>query len=114
MPDVHAPGRRPAPGAQGSAPVGHAAPGGAAARRAELLDHFVRTHARPPSSLASVEKLVASAQGTGMDTSEGLLFNHSVWGRDRVITAFDVLTTSPEIARQTILTLARLQCWLQE
>ena len=109
MPDVHAPGRRPAPGAQGSEPVGHAAPGGAAARRAELLDHFVRTHARPPSSLASVEKLVASAQGTGMDTSEGLLFNHSVWGRDRVITAFDVLTTSPEIARQTILTLARLQ-----
>jgi glycogen debranching enzyme len=121
MPDVHAPDRRPSPGARGSGPqgraagsqaraaAGDAAPDEAPARRADLLDRFVRTHARPHSSLASVRKLVASANGTGMDTSEGLLFNHSVWGRDRVITAFDVLATSPEIARQTILTLARLQ-----
>ncbi len=109
MPDVHAPDRGPAPGAQGSDPVSHAAPGGEAARRVESLDRFIRARARPPSSLASVRKLVASANGTGMDTSEGLLFNHSVWGRDRVITAFDMLATSPEIAHQTILTLAGLQ-----
>jgi hypothetical protein len=110
MPDVHAPDRRPAPGARSRGLRSHAAPGhGTAAGRTELLDRFIRTYARPPSSLASVRKLVASAGGTGMDTSEGLLFNHSVWGRDRVITAFDVLPTSPEVARQTILTLARLQ-----
>jgi glycogen debranching enzyme len=110
MPDVRAPDRRAAPGARSSGPRSAAAPGhGTAAGRAELLDRFVRAYARPPSSLASVRKLVASAAGTGMDTSEGLLFNHSVWGRDRVITAFDVLPTSPEVARQTILTLARLQ-----
>jgi glycogen debranching enzyme len=110
MPYVRAPDRRPVPGARSSGPSSHGAPGrGVAAGRAELLDRFIRTYARPPSSLASVRKLVASAAGTGMDTSEGLLFNHSVWGRDRVITAFDVLATSPEVARQTILTLARLQ-----
>jgi glycogen debranching enzyme len=110
MPEVHAPDRGSAPGVPSSELGSFGAPlAAAAAARLELLDRFVRTHARPPSSLASVRKLVASANGTGMDTSEGLLFNHSVWGRDRVITAFDVLATSPEIARQTILTLARLQ-----
>ena len=120
MPDVHAPDRRPSPGARGSGPQGRrrlvqarrleaAAPDDTPARPADLARPLHPHPCRPPASLASVKKLVASANGTGMDTSEGLLFNHTVWGRDRVITAFDVLATSPEIARQTILTLARLQ-----
>jgi glycogen debranching enzyme len=118
MPGVHAPDRRTAPGAQRSEPLRAAAMLqathlAAAAQRAAPLDgaleRFVVAHARPPASLASVKKLVARGNGTGMDTSEGLLFNHTIWGRDRVITAADMLATSPEIARQTILALARLQ-----
>ncbi len=61
----------------------------------------------PPSAIASLERLIAQAAGTGIDTSEGLLFNHTVWGRDRVITALDVIDWRPELARQSILALAR-------
>jgi len=56
-----------------------------------------------------VDRLVREAHGTGIDTSAGALFNHSVWARDRIISAFDLLPERPEVARQTILTLARLQ-----
>jgi hypothetical protein len=63
----------------------------------------------PPSALESLERLVAQAAGSGIDTSEGDLFNHTLWGRDRVITALDVLDRRPELARQSILALARLQ-----
>ena len=118
MQGAHAPDRRPAPGAQRSDPPpyavspdgAHAAAGGTRDEPPDgWLDPFIQAHARPPASLASVKKLVARAGGTGMDTSEGVLFNHTIWGRDRVITAADMLATSPEIARQTILALARLQ-----
>jgi hypothetical protein len=56
-----------------------------------------------------VRQLIRAAHGTGIDTSAGPLFNHSVWARDRIISAFDLLPEQPEVARQTILTLARLQ-----
>ncbi len=64
---------------------------------------------RPPSALRLVSVLVREAHGTGIDTSSGALFNHSVWARDRIISAFDLLPEQPEVARQTILTLARFQ-----
>ena len=118
MPGVRAPDRKPAPGAQGLGRPDAAASAGASASTLSVslldpldgsLDRFIRAYARPPASLASVKKLVARSRGTGMDTSEGVLFNHTVSGRDRVITAADLLATSPQIARQTILALARLQ-----
>ncbi len=62
-----------------------------------------------PSAVAAAERLIAQAAGTGMDTSAGLLFNHSVWARDRVLTAADLLAWRPAVARATILTLASLQ-----
>ncbi len=47
--------------------------------------------------------------GTGLDTSGGLLFNHSLWARDRVITALDLLDHVPHPAEETVLALATLQ-----
>jgi glycogen debranching enzyme len=63
----------------------------------------------PPSSLATIKRLHEASGGTGLDTSEGMLFNHVVWGRDRIITAFDELDHNPEIAHETILVLAKYQ-----
>ena len=45
----------------------------------------------------------------GVDTSGGLLFNHSLWARDRVVTAFDLIDVEPRAARETVLALAALQ-----
>ena len=73
------------------------------------LSAFAREGISPPSALRLIGRLVGEAGGTGMDTSAGVLFNHSVWARDRIISALDVLQERPEVARQTILTLARLQ-----
>jgi hypothetical protein len=84
--------------ANGPGPLPDAAPGAPVTESVPL-----------PSSLASVKRLIAHGNGTGMDTSEGVLFNHTIWGRDGVITALDVLHARPAVARQTILTLARLQ-----
>ncbi len=64
---------------------------------------------RPLSVLRLVEQLILEARGTGIDTSAGELFNHSVWARDRSISSFDLLPERPGVARQSILTLARLQ-----
>lgn len=68
-----------------------------------------RSLAGPPSALASLRRLVVQAEGSGIDTSEGGLFNHSVWGRDRAITALDMIEARPELARQSVFALARLQ-----
>ncbi len=73
------------------------------------LSVFTRSRVRPPSALRLIERLIREAGGTGMDTSAGVLFNHSVWARDRILSALDVLPERPEVARQTILTLMRLQ-----
>jgi len=64
---------------------------------------------RAPAATAVLHCLIAQADGTGIDTSVGLLFNHTVWGRDRVITALDVLPELQEAAAATILALAGLQ-----
>jgi len=45
----------------------------------------------------------------GIDTSGGLLFNHSLWARDRVVTAFDLIDVEPRPALETVLALAALQ-----
>jgi glycogen debranching enzyme len=62
-----------------------------------------------PSALRDVKQLIAQSTDGGMDTSAGLLFNESIWGRDRIITSLDLLPWQPELGRQTILTLAALQ-----
>jgi hypothetical protein len=67
------------------------------------------TPVAPPSALRLVKQLVREARGTGIDTSAGGLFNHSVWARDRIISSVDLLPEQPEVARATIMTLARLQ-----
>lgn len=64
---------------------------------------------RPPAVTALTRDLVGSASGTGVDTSAGLLFNHSLWARDRVITALDLLDQDPEIGVGTVRALAALQ-----
>ncbi len=68
-----------------------------------------QTAARPPSALRLVLKLIHEAGGTGIDTSAGPLFNHSVWARDRIISSFDLLPERPHVAHDTIRTLALLQ-----
>ncbi len=54
--------------------------------------------------LKSLRKL-----GRGLDTSQGFMYQEDIWGRDRVITAIDTLSTEPEIALETIKTLAEIQ-----
>jgi len=68
-----------------------------------------RTDIAVPSALRDVKQLIAQSTDGGVDTSAGLLFNKSIWGRDRIITSLDLLPWQPELARQTILTLATLQ-----
>jgi len=63
----------------------------------------------PPALIALVADLLGSGAGTGLDTSGGRLFNHSLWARDRVVTAFDLLDVAPRAARETALALAALQ-----
>ena len=58
---------------------------------------------------ALVGELLGRGGGTGLDTSGGLLFNHSLWARDRVITALDLLDHAPRPATETVLALAALQ-----
>ena len=48
----------------------------------------------PPALTALVGELLGRGGGLGLDTSGGLLFNHSLWARDRVITALGVPYTS--------------------
>ena len=60
-----------------------------------------------PNPRETLKKL--HKENVGYDTSDGLLFNHGIWGRDRIITAMDELDYNPEIARETILTLAKIQ-----
>jgi hypothetical protein len=79
------------------------------ARRANPERPWTSPVSGAPSSLRVLDDLLARSGGTGIDTSEGLLFNHTLWGRDRAITALDVLDHRPEAARQSILALARLQ-----
>ena len=64
---------------------------------------------RPPSALRLVRTLIREAGGTGIDTSAGPLFNHSVWARDRIISSFDLLPERPDVTHDTVLTLAHLQ-----
>jgi hypothetical protein len=59
--------------------------------------------ARPPALTAQVGELLGRGDGTGLDTSGGLLFNHTLWARDRVVTAFDLLDVEPRPARETVL-----------
>ena len=87
-------------------PVSSSAP---ARSRTAMPGDRARASARPPSALRLVTQLVREAHGTGIDTSAGALFNHSVWARDRIISSFDLLPERPGVARQTILTVARLQ-----
>ncbi len=63
----------------------------------------------PPALLALVDKLRGHGRGSGVDTSAGLLFNHTLWARDRVLTALDLLATTPQPAIETVLALAALQ-----
>jgi glycogen debranching enzyme len=65
--------------------------------------------ASPPALLALVEKLRGNGRGRGIDTSAGLLFNHTFWARDRVLTALDLLDRASEPATETVLALAALQ-----
>ena len=51
----------------------------------------VATVRRVPASTPVLRRLIAQGNGTGIDTSAGLLFNHTIWGRDRAMTALDVL-----------------------
>jgi glycogen debranching enzyme len=70
---------------------------------------FVQASVAPPAAARAARRLIEQAGDGGMDTSAGLLFNHSVWGRDRIITALDLLDHQPEVARAVIVTLAALQ-----
>ncbi len=63
----------------------------------------------PPALAALVGELLGSGSGMGIDTSGGLLFNHSLWARDRIITALDLLDVAPRPALETVLALAALQ-----
>ena len=65
--------------------------------------------ASPPALTALVGELLGRGGGMGLDTSGGLLFNHSLWARDRVITALDLLDDAPQVAVETVLALAALQ-----
>jgi glycogen debranching enzyme len=67
------------------------------------------TLAKSPALAPIVRDLTRQSAAGGVDTSAGLLFNHSVWGRDRVITALDLIDFEPSVARDTIVTLAGLQ-----
>ena len=53
--------------------------------------------------------MLRAGEGTGVDTSAGLLFNHSLWARDRIATAFDLIDLAPRAALDTALALAPLQ-----
>ena len=63
----------------------------------------------PVALTALVADLIGSGAGAGLDTSGGRLFNHSLWARDRVVTALDLLDVAPRTARETALALAALQ-----
>jgi hypothetical protein len=63
----------------------------------------------PPALTALVGELLGRGGGLGLDTSGGLLFNHSLWARDRVITALDLIDYAPRPAFETVLALAALQ-----
>jgi len=65
--------------------------------------------AAPVALTALVTDLLGNGAGAGLDTSGGLLFNHSLWARDRVVTALDLLDVAPQAARETALALAALQ-----
>ena len=65
--------------------------------------------ASPPALLALTEKLRENGRGRGIDTSAGLLFNHTFWARDRVLTALDLLDRASQPATETVLALAALQ-----
>jgi hypothetical protein len=56
-----------------------------------------------------VAAMLRDGDGAGVDTSSGLLFNHSLWARDRAVTAFDLLAAEPRVALDTALALASLQ-----
>ena len=58
---------------------------------------------------ALVGEMLGRGGGMGIDTSGGLLFNHSLWARDRVVTAFDLIDVEPRPALETVLALAALQ-----
>ena len=67
---------------------------------------------RPASPLALtalVDELLGRGGGRGVDTSGGLLFNHTLWARDRVLTALDLLDSTSRPAVETVLALAALQ-----
>jgi glycogen debranching enzyme len=65
--------------------------------------------ASPPALTALVDELLGRGQGSGVDTSGGLLFNHTLWARDRVLTALDLLDQTSQPAIETVLALAALQ-----
>ena len=65
--------------------------------------------ASPPALTALVDELLGRGQGRGVDTSGGLLFNHTLWARDRVLTALDLLDQTSQPAVETVLALAALQ-----
>ncbi len=65
--------------------------------------------AAPPAVGRLVAAMLRDGDGTGVDTSAGLLFNHSLWARDRAVTAFDLLDIEPRAAVDTALALAALQ-----
>ncbi len=63
----------------------------------------------PPAVEPLVAAMLRAGEGTGVDTSAGLLFNHSLWARDRIATAFDLIDVAPGAAVDTALALAPLQ-----
>jgi glycogen debranching enzyme len=64
---------------------------------------------KPPALTALVGQLLGRGGGRGLDTSGGLLFNNSLWARDRVITALDLIDHAPQAGVETVLALAALQ-----
>jgi len=65
--------------------------------------------AAPPAVCRLVAVMLREGGGAGVDTSAGRLFNHSLWARDRVVTAFDLIDVEPRVAVDTALALASLQ-----
>ncbi len=49
----------------------------------------------PPALDRPRRRAAGARRRHGLDTSGGLLFNHSLWARDRVVTAFDLIDVEP-------------------